>query len=122
MKVMEKQWRFLRMEKLPLGDRLLGLMVRDLLLGRYFSGRKRRSRRDCHIRQHLFTREQALHFRSFHSLYIAADHPAGTFAFFGLQDAPEVDKPEDWTFFFYISWNSSLEQQDEERKNFGNKE
>ncbi|KAN0102818.1 FAD/NAD(P)-binding domain containing protein [Hyaloscypha variabilis] len=85
-------------------------------------GRKRRSRRDCHIRQHLFTREQALHFRSFHSLYIAADHPAGTFAFFGLQDAPEVDKPEDWTFFFYISWNSSLEQQDEERKNFGNKD
>ncbi|KAE9374268.1 FAD/NAD(P)-binding domain-containing protein [Stipitochalara longipes BDJ] len=69
-----------------------------------------------------FTREQALHLRSFHPLYIAADHPAGTFAFFGLQDAPEVDKPEDWTFFFYISWNSSLEQQDEERKSFGNKE
>ena len=69
-----------------------------------------------------FTHDQALHLRSFHSLYIAADHPAGTFAFFGLQDAPEVNKPEDWTFFFYISWNSSLEQQDEERKNFGNKE
>jgi 2-polyprenyl-6-methoxyphenol hydroxylase-like FAD-dependent oxidoreductase len=26
------------------------------------------------------------------------------------------------TFFFYISWHSSLEQQDEERKTFGNKE
>lgn len=69
-----------------------------------------------------FTREQALHLRSFHPLYIAAPNPAGTFAFFGLQDAPEVDKPEDWTFFFYISWNSTLEQQDEERKAFGNKE
>lgn len=69
-----------------------------------------------------FTREQALHLRSFHPLYIAADHPAGTFAFFGLQDAPEVDRPEDWTFFFYISWSSSLAQQDAERKSFGNKE
>ncbi|KAL5319372.1 hypothetical protein ACEPPN_012423 [Leptodophora sp. 'Broadleaf-Isolate-01'] len=29
---------------------------------------------------------------------------------------------EDWTFFFYISWNLSIEQQDEERKTFGNKE
>jgi hypothetical protein len=37
-------------------------------------------------------------------------HP-GTFATFGLQDAPEVDTPEDWTFFFYIAWN---EEQDEE--------
>jgi hypothetical protein len=56
-------------------------------------------------------------------LYIAADHPKGKFAFFGLQDAPEVEKPECWTFFFYIiSWNSSLEQQEEERKMFGNKE
>jgi 2-polyprenyl-6-methoxyphenol hydroxylase-like FAD-dependent oxidoreductase len=69
-----------------------------------------------------YTREQALFLRSFHPLYIAADHPDGYFAFFGLQDAPEVDKPEGWTFFFYISWNSSLEQQDEERKSFGNKE
>lgn len=69
-----------------------------------------------------YTREQALFLRSFHPLYVAADHPDGYFAFFGLQDAPEVDKPEGWTFFFYISWNSSLERQDEERKTFGNKE
>jgi 2-polyprenyl-6-methoxyphenol hydroxylase-like FAD-dependent oxidoreductase len=69
-----------------------------------------------------YTREQALFLRSFHPLFIAAPHPDGYFAFFGLQDAPEIDKPEDWTFFFYISWNSSLEQQDEERKTYGNKD
>ncbi|PVH79821.1 FAD/NAD(P)-binding domain-containing protein [Cadophora sp. DSE1049] len=72
--------------------------------------------------QSKFSSEQALYLRSFHPLYIASPHPDGYFAFFGLQDAPEVDKPEDWTFFFYISWNSSIEQQDEERKTFGNRE
>jgi len=69
-----------------------------------------------------YTREQALFLRSFHPLFIAAPHPDGLFAFFGLQDAPEVDKPEDWTFFFYISWNSPVEKQIEEAKTFGNKE
>lgn len=69
-----------------------------------------------------FTREQALFLRSFHPLYIAAPHPDGYFAFFGLQDAPDVDKPEGWTFFFYISWKSSIKQQDAERGRFGNKE
>ena len=68
-----------------------------------------------------FTREQALFLRSFHSLFLASPHPDGLFAFFGLQDAPEVDKPEGWTFFFYISWNSSIEQQDEEAKTYDNK-
>jgi hypothetical protein len=33
-----------------------------------------------------------------------------------------VDKPESWTFFFHISWDSALEQQDEKRKIFGSKE
>ena len=69
-----------------------------------------------------FTREQALFLRSFHPLYIAAPHPDGYFAFFGLQHAPSPVEPENWTFFFYISWNSTLEQQDEERNTFGNKE
>jgi hypothetical protein len=54
-----------------------------------------------------YGREQALFLRSFHTLCIAGDYPDGYFAFFGLQDAPEVEKPEGWTFFFYISWNSS---------------
>jgi len=69
-----------------------------------------------------YTREQALFLRSFHPLYIAAPHPDGLFAFFGLQDAPEVDKPEGWTFFFYFSWNSPIEQQTREAKIMGNTE
>ncbi|TVY18833.1 FAD-dependent monooxygenase cctM [Lachnellula arida] len=69
-----------------------------------------------------YTREQALFLRSFHPLYIAAIHPDNMVAFFGLQDAPAIDKPEDWTFFFYISWNSTLEQQVEEAKTYGNNE
>ncbi|TVY36531.1 FAD-dependent monooxygenase, partial [Lachnellula occidentalis] len=69
-----------------------------------------------------YTREQALFLRSYHPLYIAAIHPDNMFAFFGLQDAPAVDKPEDWTFFFYISWNSPLEEQLEEAKTCGNRE
>lgn len=72
--------------------------------------------------QSKYTREQALFLRSFHPLYIASPHPDGYMAFFGLQDAPEVDKPEDWTFFFYISWNSTIEQQNIEGATFGNKE
>lgn len=69
-----------------------------------------------------YTREQALFLRKFHPLFLASPHPDNLFAFFGLQDAPEVDKPEEWTFFFYISWNSSLEEQDEEAKIFTNRD
>jgi 2-polyprenyl-6-methoxyphenol hydroxylase-like FAD-dependent oxidoreductase len=65
-----------------------------------------------------YTREQALFLRSFHPLYLAAPHPKGNFAFFGLQDAPDPDAPETWTFFFYISWQSSIAQQDEEKETF----
>ncbi|CZR60097.1 related to monooxygenase [Phialocephala subalpina] len=95
--------------------------VRKILLGPEFASSIRLPYSATFV-QSKFTREQALFFRSFHPLYIAAPHPDDYFAFFGLQDAPEIDKPEGWTFFFYISWNSSLEQQDEERKKFGNKE
>jgi 2-polyprenyl-6-methoxyphenol hydroxylase-like FAD-dependent oxidoreductase len=65
-----------------------------------------------------YTREQALFLRSFHPLYLAAPHPAGLFSFFGLQDAADPNAPETWTFFFYISWASSIAQQDEEMKTF----
>jgi 2-polyprenyl-6-methoxyphenol hydroxylase-like FAD-dependent oxidoreductase len=95
--------------------------VRKILLGPEISQPTRLPYSATFV-QAKYTREQALFLRSFHPLYIAAPHPDGYFAFFGLQDAPEVDKPEGWTFFFYISWYSSLEQQDEERKSFGNKE
>ncbi|KAF1986212.1 FAD/NAD(P)-binding domain-containing protein [Aulographum hederae CBS 113979] len=60
-----------------------------------------------------FSREQALHLRRQHKLYLAGIHPAGLFAFFGMQDAPDPDRPENWTFFFYISWPSSIQEQDE---------
>ncbi len=95
--------------------------VRGILLGPEISASTRLPYSATFV-QAKFTREQALFLRSFHPLYIAAPHPSGYFAFFGLQDAPEADKPEGWTFFFYISWNSTLEQQDKERATFGNKE
>jgi 2-polyprenyl-6-methoxyphenol hydroxylase-like FAD-dependent oxidoreductase len=66
-----------------------------------------------------YTREQALFLRSFHPLYLASPHPNNLFAFFGLQDAPDPENPETWTFFFYISWHSST--QDEEAKTVDNK-
>ncbi|KAH7310064.1 hypothetical protein BKA65DRAFT_169434 [Rhexocercosporidium sp. MPI-PUGE-AT-0058] len=95
--------------------------VRSILLGPEIAASTRLPYSATFV-QAKFKSEQALFLRSFHPLYIAAPHPNGYFAFFGLQDAPEMDKPEDWTFFFYISWKSSIEQQDEERKSFGNKE
>ncbi|KAH7109417.1 hypothetical protein B0J11DRAFT_236164 [Dendryphion nanum] len=62
--------------------------------------------------QRRFTREQALHLRQFHPLFLASAHPDNHFAFFGMQDAADPDDPSSWTFFFYISWQSSLEEQD----------
>jgi 2-polyprenyl-6-methoxyphenol hydroxylase-like FAD-dependent oxidoreductase len=59
-----------------------------------------------------FSREQALYLRKFHPLFLGAAHPGNYFAFFGMQDAAEADRPETWTFFFYISWRYSLEEQD----------
>ncbi|KUJ11661.1 FAD/NAD(P)-binding domain-containing protein [Mollisia scopiformis] len=95
--------------------------VRKLLLGPEIAPSTRLPYSATFV-QAKYTHEQALFLRSFHPLYIAAPHPDGYFAFFGLQDAPDADKPEGWTFFFYISWNASLEQQTTERVTFGNKE
>ncbi|KAL2867223.1 FAD-dependent oxidoreductase [Aspergillus lucknowensis] len=58
-----------------------------------------------------FTAEQARFLRQFHPLYLASINPAGYFAFFGMHDAPDPKRPETWTFFFYISWHSPLEEQ-----------
>jgi 2-polyprenyl-6-methoxyphenol hydroxylase-like FAD-dependent oxidoreductase len=93
--------------------------TRELLVGQSLAQVKRLPFAATFI-QAQYTREQALFLRSFHPLYLASPHPNGLFAFFGLQDAPDVDLPENWTFFFYISWPSSLEQQDEEAKTFSN--
>jgi 2-polyprenyl-6-methoxyphenol hydroxylase-like FAD-dependent oxidoreductase len=61
--------------------------------------------------QRKFTKDQALHLRSFHPLFLASAHPSNNFAFFGMQDAADADDPSSWTFFFYISWRSSLAEQ-----------
>ncbi|PSN63012.1 FAD/NAD(P)-binding domain-containing protein [Corynespora cassiicola Philippines] len=62
--------------------------------------------------QRRFSAEQALYLRKFHPLFLASAHPEDRFAFFGMQDAADPDDPSSWTFFFYISWQSSLEEQD----------
>ncbi|KAF2253093.1 putative monooxygenase [Trematosphaeria pertusa] len=62
--------------------------------------------------QRKFPKEQALYLRKFHPLYLACAHPDNNFAFFGMQDVADADDPSSWTFFFYISWHSSLEEQD----------
>ena len=62
--------------------------------------------------QRRFTKEQALYLRKFHPLFLASAHPGNHFAFFGMQDAVDPDDPSSWTFFFYISWRASLEEQD----------
>ena len=95
--------------------------VRKLLLGPEHGECKRLPYTATFV-QSKHTREQALFLRSFHPLYLGAAHPANQFALFGLQDAPQPDKPEDWTFFYYISWPSSIEEHDAERKTYGQKE
>jgi 2-polyprenyl-6-methoxyphenol hydroxylase-like FAD-dependent oxidoreductase len=62
--------------------------------------------------QRRFTKDQALFLRSFHPLFLASAHPSNNFAFFGMHDAADPDDPTSWTFFFYISWQSSLEEQE----------
>ncbi|KAF7865760.1 hypothetical protein EAF04_005925 [Stromatinia cepivora] len=93
--------------------------VRRLLLGLKHSLNTRLPYAAAFV-QARYTREQALFLRSFHPLFLASPHPDNLFAFFGLQDAPDPEEPEGWTFYFYISWNSSIETQDEEAKVFDN--
>ncbi|CAP87104.1 Pc24g01960, partial [Penicillium rubens Wisconsin 54-1255] len=59
-----------------------------------------------------FTAEQALFLGKFYTLYPASINLAGYFAFFGIHDVPDRKRPETWIFFFYISWHSSLEEQE----------
>jgi 2-polyprenyl-6-methoxyphenol hydroxylase-like FAD-dependent oxidoreductase len=71
--------------------------------------------------QRRFTKEQALYLRSFHPLFLASANPSNNFAFFGMHDAADPDDPTSWTFFFYISWQSSLVEQ-EATKDWGDAE
>jgi 2-polyprenyl-6-methoxyphenol hydroxylase-like FAD-dependent oxidoreductase len=62
--------------------------------------------------QRKFTRDQALFLRKFHPLFLATAHPENKFGFFGMQSVEDESDPSTWTFFYYISWPSSLEEQD----------
>lgn len=86
--------------------------LRQLVLGPK-SGVLRRLPYSATFVQARFAAEQARFLRKFHPLYIAGINPAGLFSFLGMHDAPDPDNPESWTFFFYISWPSSLKEQDE---------
>ncbi|KAF1975131.1 FAD/NAD(P)-binding domain-containing protein [Bimuria novae-zelandiae CBS 107.79] len=59
-----------------------------------------------------FSKEQALYLRSFHPLYLATAHPENLFGFFATQAVEDPEDPTSWTFKFYISWQSSLDEQE----------
>lgn len=59
-----------------------------------------------------FSPEQAHKLRSLNPLHQAGIHPDGMFGFHGMQNVEDPNKPEDWEFFFYVSWPTSLEWQD----------
>ena len=52
------------------------------------------------------SRERALFLRAkpFHPLYQVAPHPDGYFAMLSLHDGDDLEHPENWTFFHYISY------------------
>ncbi|KAF2138404.1 uncharacterized protein K452DRAFT_256661 [Aplosporella prunicola CBS 121167] len=51
-----------------------------------------------------YTVEQAVYLRKWHNLYSCSVHPQGFFSTLGLQDIPDPQRPEDWVFWFYITW------------------
>ena len=53
-----------------------------------------------------YPRDRALKLRSApnHPLFQCSPHPNGYFAWLGLQDASDPDRPESWTFVNYISF------------------
>ncbi|KAK1142464.1 hypothetical protein N8T08_007826 [Aspergillus melleus] len=84
--------------------------TRQLLLGSS-AGRIRYLPYCATFVQASYNAEQARFLRAFHPLYLAGINPAGYFSFFGLHNAEDPAQPESWTFFFYISWHSTLEEQ-----------
>jgi 2-polyprenyl-6-methoxyphenol hydroxylase-like FAD-dependent oxidoreductase len=72
------------------------------------------------IVQAKYSAEQVKFLRSWHSLYVAAPHPAGFFSWVGLHSAPDINDPENWIMNHYISWPYSHAQQ-EESKDWSNK-
>ncbi|XXG99820.1 hypothetical protein Hte_006161 [Hypoxylon texense] len=59
-----------------------------------------------------FPRERALQLRgSVHPIISAICHPDNMMGLFAILDAADGERPENWTFAFYISWVTSLEEQ-----------
>lgn len=85
--------------------------ARQLLLGQQMGALNRIPYAATFVQQR-YTRDQAIYLRKFHPLFLAGAHPAGNFAFFGMQDAADADDPSTWTLFFYISWQCSIEEQE----------
>ena len=65
-----------------------------------------------------YTREQAEFLRSppAHPIFQVSSHPKNLFAYLGLQDAPNPDKPEDWIFFHFISFHEPRDLINEKSK------
>lgn len=59
-----------------------------------------------------YSADRARYLRKLHPLYLAGINPAGYFSFFGMHDIQDPNDPTTWTFFFYISWHSPLEEQE----------
>lgn len=87
-------------------------VVRNVLLGQTAALPKRVEYAATWV-QARYTREQALHLRSVHPLFLGGVHPDGYFAFFGIQDASDAEHPENWLFFFYVSFKRSIAEQDD---------
>ncbi|PWY90710.1 FAD binding domain-containing protein [Aspergillus heteromorphus CBS 117.55] len=60
-----------------------------------------------------YSPDRARFLRQFYPLHLAGIYPAGHVSLFGVHDAADRDRPEAWTFVFYISWHSSVEEQRE---------
>lgn len=53
----------------------------------------------------MYTAEQALHVRSLNPLFVTSIHPdLGVMFWLSIQDVPDPDKPETWTFQIFMSW------------------
>jgi 2-polyprenyl-6-methoxyphenol hydroxylase-like FAD-dependent oxidoreductase len=61
-----------------------------------------------------YSKEQALFLRSYHPLMSGIFHPNNYVGMMATLDAPDPNLPDGWSFTFYISWNSTIEEQDAE--------
>lgn len=96
-------------------------VVRGLLLGPETSKLKRLPFSATFINAS-YPREQALFLRAYHPLATVIVHPDNMLGMLAALDTPDPDRPEDWRFTFYISWGSSVEEQDADARVMGPRE